>query len=471
MEARCAAGDWRGAIAALERRQSLGLIDKASLRRQRAVLLTADALDRQERDPHGSLQAALDAVKLAPELVPAAALAGRLLSHRGDLRKAARIVEAAWKSGPHPDLADVYLNLRPGDSGLDRLKRAETLAKYSSWDPEARIAVARAAMEAREFPRARTALEPLIHDRPTMRVCLLMADLEQAEHGTSGRSREWVARASRARRDPAWIADGVVSDRWAPISPASGRLDAFQWQSPPDVLVAPELPPVDDVTGDLDDRVKVLPPVAPPAPEPKAVSVEPPAPEPAREKPTHAEPIRGEPAREQALFMRPNASPAIPESARAEAPRQEQPRAEPLGEEARQEGSGEKAREEKPALFVRPVAYPTSGTPEPFHDKPLKEPTPPEGRESRGLFMRPAPQSTQMGASGAEAAKPISPSLADAPSHEPPAAVHGTAPNSSGRPRSNGSAAEVTPVVFPVEHPPDDPGPKGPKPTRRKLFR
>ena len=43
-----------------------------------------------------------------------------------------------------------------------------------------RIAVARAAMEAREFKRARRALEPLTAERPTMRVCLLMADLEQA---------------------------------------------------------------------------------------------------------------------------------------------------------------------------------------------------------------------------------------------------------------------------------------------------
>ena len=74
-----------------------------------------------------------------------------------------------------------------------------------------------------------------------MRVCLLMSDLEQAEHGATGRGREWLARAARAPRDPAWIADGVVSDRWAPISPVTGRLDAFVWQAPPDVLVAPEL--------------------------------------------------------------------------------------------------------------------------------------------------------------------------------------------------------------------------------------
>jgi HemY protein len=263
LEARCAERDWRGALESIDRRASLGLLDKAAAKRHRAVLLTADALDRAEQDPEGALRSSQDAVKLAPDLVPAAALAGRLLSHRGDLRRAAKIVETAWRSQPHPELAEVYLNLRPGDSALDRLSRAETLQRLSNHAPEGQLAVARAALEAREFERARRALEPLLEDRPTMRVCLLMADLEQAEHGRTGRSREWLARATRAPRDPAWIADGVVSDRWAPISPVTGRIDAFVWQAPPDVLVAPELTMSDDVTGDLDEEPKVLPPIAP----------------------------------------------------------------------------------------------------------------------------------------------------------------------------------------------------------------
>jgi HemY protein len=252
LEAQGAEGDWRGAIATVERRASLGLVEKQTARRQRAVLLAADAQARGDRDPEGALASALDAVKLSPDLVPAAAMAGSLLARRGDLRRAAKVVEAAWKLQPHPDLAAVYLNLRPGDSGQDRLRRAETLAKLSSWDPEARIVLARAALDAREFPRARTALSPLLHERPTVRVCLLMADLEEAENGASGRTREWIARAARAPRDPAWIADGVVSDRWAPMSPVTGRIDAFVWQAPPDVLAAPEIP-VDDVVADLDD--------------------------------------------------------------------------------------------------------------------------------------------------------------------------------------------------------------------------
>ena len=181
----------------------------------------------------------LQAVKLAPDLVPAACIAGRLLARRGDLKKAARIVEAAWKANPHPDLAKVYLGLRPGDSVRDRLARAETLAKLSSWDPEARLAVAQAALDARDYGRAREAAKPLLADRPTVRACLMMAAIEEAEHGAaSGQAREWLARAARAPRDPVWIADGVASDTWAPVSPVTGRLDAFAWREPPNTLVA-----------------------------------------------------------------------------------------------------------------------------------------------------------------------------------------------------------------------------------------
>ncbi len=47
----------------------------------------------------------------------------------------------------------------------------------------------------------------------------MMAAIEEAEHGAqSGRAREWLARAARAPRDPVWIADGVASETWEPVS-------------------------------------------------------------------------------------------------------------------------------------------------------------------------------------------------------------------------------------------------------------
>lgn len=241
LEAQCADGEWSAATETVERRAALGLMDKHAARRQRAVLLTAAAQRHEAGEPDTATEQALKAVKLAPDLVPAAVIAGRLLARRNDLRKAAKIVEAAWKATPHPELAKVYLNLRTGDSARDRLARAETLAKLSSWDPESRLVIAQAASEAKDFARAREVLAPLADDRPTARVCRMMARIEAAEHGAeSGRSREWLARAARAPRDPAWVADGVISERWAPVSPVTGRLDAFVWKTPPEILAGPE---------------------------------------------------------------------------------------------------------------------------------------------------------------------------------------------------------------------------------------
>ena len=95
---------------------------------------------------------------------------------------------------------------------------------------EGALAVAHAALAAHEFAVAHAALAPLTPE-PTQRVAMLMAELEQLE-GDDGRAREWMSRALNAALDPAWTADGFVSERWLPVSPVSGRLDAFQWKVP-----------------------------------------------------------------------------------------------------------------------------------------------------------------------------------------------------------------------------------------------
>ena len=231
LEFRCIAHDWAGALERLDRNMRGGLVDRTAYRRQRAVLLTAQALAVEDAERERAKALALDAVKLAPGLVPAAALAARLLGEGGDLRKASRIVEAAWRMNPHPDLAEALAHLRPGDSARERLVRVEALAEKSPGHVEAALAVARAALDAREFAIARAALGPLTQ-APTRRVAALMAELEHSQHGDEGRAREWMARALNARRDPAWTADGFVSERWLPVSPVSGRLDAFEWKDP-----------------------------------------------------------------------------------------------------------------------------------------------------------------------------------------------------------------------------------------------
>src|SRR5262245_34183261 len=79
LEFRCASGDWNGALEALDRNYRNKLLDKPAYRRQRAVLLVASALALEDHDRDLARERALEAVKLAPTLVPAAELAGRLL--------------------------------------------------------------------------------------------------------------------------------------------------------------------------------------------------------------------------------------------------------------------------------------------------------------------------------------------------------------------------------------------------------
>ena len=240
----CAKGDWAGALKILDNNQSAGLIDKAAYRRQRGVLLTARALELEKVDRDLARESVMDAVKLAPTLVPAAVLASKFESEAHQVRRSMRLVETAWLAQPHPDLADAYSHVKLGDSARQRLVRVETLAAKAPGHIEGALAIARAAIDASEFTKARDALAPFIA-APTQRVALLMAEVERTEHGDSGRARAWTLRAVRALHDPAWTADGYVSDRWRPVSPVTGRLDAFQWQTPVAALPSDKGPAIE----------------------------------------------------------------------------------------------------------------------------------------------------------------------------------------------------------------------------------
>ena len=227
----CRQHDWSGALETLAVARKNGHIEKQAADRKRAVLLTAQAQAAEDNDPERAMNLALEAHGLAVDLIPAAAIAGRLLASRGNTGKATKVVSKTWKKAPHPELAVAYAYARLGDSPKDRLQRVVQLTATSPHVSESPIALANAAIEAQDFGAARKALEPLMESRLTQRVCTLMARIE-GEQGNTGGVREWLARAVNAPRDPAWTADGIIADDWAPVSPVTGALDAFQWRVP-----------------------------------------------------------------------------------------------------------------------------------------------------------------------------------------------------------------------------------------------
>ena len=229
----CKGGDWSGALETLALAKRHGHVERPVADRRRAVLLTAQAQTLEEDQPEKALTLALEAHALAPSLIPAAAIAGRLLAARGNTARVAKIINKTWVKAPHPELATAYAYARVGDSPRDRLDRVKMLFQLNPQSIESASAVALAAIEAHDYDEARRILQPFTEKGLTRRVAALLARIEAEESGDKGRAREWLARAVSAPRDAAWTADGVTSERWQPVSPVSGELDAFQWRVPP----------------------------------------------------------------------------------------------------------------------------------------------------------------------------------------------------------------------------------------------
>jgi HemY protein len=263
-----AEGDWQGAIRTLDMMRSSGRLSKEEVARKRAVLLTAQAQASEAKSPDHAARLAREALALAPDLAPAAVIGANALIRLGDLKRAARMLEAAWKRQPHPDIAETYIHLRTGDSVVDRLKRARKLAATRRDHVEGNLALARAAIAAKNWKTAREAMQPVLASAPTQRACMIMAELEEGEYGDKGRMRDWFARAVRAPRDPAWTADGIVSEEWRPVSPVTGKLDAFEWKVPVERLDR-------TVSIDADETIAALaqPLVSPPTGEGTAPAV------------------------------------------------------------------------------------------------------------------------------------------------------------------------------------------------------
>jgi HemY protein len=277
LEYQAADGDWADALTTLTNLSAAGAIDSDRAKRLGAVLRVARAMELENRDPEAAREVAFEAHRLAPELVPAAVVAARLATRLGDPKKAMKALETTWRIEPHPDLAGGYMDVRSGESGRDRLKRITHLAKIRANHIEGRLAIARAAIDAQDWAAAREELRGILATNPTGRAYVMMAEIEEAEHNDIGRARDWLSRAVRAPRDPTWTADGYVFDHWEPVSPISGRIDAFEWKVPAD-----RLPAIDEAAETLPAMRDISPP---PSGEPtgERAAEEPtgPAPEPA----------------------------------------------------------------------------------------------------------------------------------------------------------------------------------------------
>ena len=228
-------GDWPAAEKWLRRWGRAGR-SRAQIKQRRAILALAEAQSLLgEDDPAAQLAAvkkAEQAAALDTTLLPATALAARLLARGGHIRQARKILKQAWQKTPHAVLAEAWLECHGDHPAAGRMRAVGRFIGKHRGHEEAAILRARIALAARRFRQAANLLTPLLDAAPpSRRLCLLMADIED------GLEREieahgWREKARRAPGDAGWTGGGMRLDDWQAICPVTGRLGGVAWDVP-----------------------------------------------------------------------------------------------------------------------------------------------------------------------------------------------------------------------------------------------
>lgn len=229
--------DWKGARATLGAKLKAGALPRDVYRRRDAVLALQEA--RTVFDEEASIEAreaAIEANRLSPDLIPAAAMAARSLVAKGDKRGASRILKKAWAAQPHPDLAAAFAEIEPEETPAQRLKRFKLLTAIKPEDEQTRLLLAELLVAAEDFPEAKRALGDLVNTHPTQRALAIMAAIARGEGESDSVVRGWLTRALTAPRGPQWCCDKchAIHAHWVPICENCGGFDTLSWKEAPE---------------------------------------------------------------------------------------------------------------------------------------------------------------------------------------------------------------------------------------------
>ncbi len=227
--------DWKGARVTLGAKLKGGALPKEVYRRRDAVLALQEA--RTVMDDAASMdarEAAIEANKLSPDLIPAAAMAARSMIAKDEKKNAIRVLKKAWTAQPHPDLAAAFAEIEPEESAERRVKRFADLISVWPDHDESRMLMAELHIAAEDFPEARRALGDTATRHPTGRSLALMAAIERGEGSDDAVVRGWLAKAITAPRGPQWCCDKcqAIHVQWAPICENCGGFDTLSWREP-----------------------------------------------------------------------------------------------------------------------------------------------------------------------------------------------------------------------------------------------
>lgn len=232
--------DWTGARETLKAKLKYGSLPRDVHKRRDAVLALSEARDvLDDGNSIEAREAAIEANRLSPDLVPAAVMAARSYIEQGSKRYATRVIKKAWDAQPHPDLAAAFAEIEHDETPQQRIKRFAKLIKAHPDHRESKLLAAELQIAAEDFPAARRALGDLIETDPDARALTIMAAVERGEGASDAVVKGWLARALSAPRGPQWVCDNChhIHAEWVPACENCHSFDTLSWTAPPESLV------------------------------------------------------------------------------------------------------------------------------------------------------------------------------------------------------------------------------------------
>ncbi len=230
------AEDWAGARRTLATKLKTGTLPRDVHKRRDAILALSEAKGVMvDGNDISAREAAIEANRQSPDLIPAAVFAARAYIAQGNAKYAARVVKKAWQAQPHPDLAAAFAAIAPDESPQERIKRFAALAKLHPKHRETQLVEAELHLAAEDFPGARRALGDLLDNAPDARALTIMAAIEKGQGAPEAVVRGWLAKALTAPRGPQWVCDTChnIHSEWAPVCENCHSFDTLSWRSPP----------------------------------------------------------------------------------------------------------------------------------------------------------------------------------------------------------------------------------------------
>lgn len=264
------AHDWAGARRTLGAKLKYGSLPRDVHKRRDAVLALSEAKDiLLEGNDISARESAIEANKLSPDLIPAAAFAARGYIEQGNAKYATRVIKKAWAVRPHPDLAAAFAAIVPDEKPAARLKRFKPLIAKHPEHMESKLLLAELHIANEDFPEARRALGDLAETAPDARALTVMAAIARGEGASDVVVKGWLARALTAPRGPQWVCENChnIHAEWVPICENCESFDTLAWTAPPagttTTPAASEMLPL--IVGSIEDKEATVDPIVPDA--------------------------------------------------------------------------------------------------------------------------------------------------------------------------------------------------------------